>query len=176
MKILVLSPVDEQHAISSLKLTEHINNNNVNKTFEMAGYADFLVQTKKAKNWEEAVLKTFITLNIILKDKNIKNILIIGNAPKNYFFDEILSYDDGEEAIDYKDNFLELLQEKTKDNKELYFLIHNLYTKEDSKMNLKDTKATQELLIKLLNIEDRGQELENAIQQYEQWIKKHTFR
>jgi len=50
MDILVLMPVDEQHAVSSLAIMNSIEPEKRKYVFPMAAYADYLVQNKLAKN------------------------------------------------------------------------------------------------------------------------------
>ena len=178
MKILILSPIDEQHAIHSNLLTLAILKNlgeDAGVVYSMAGYADFLVQCKLADNWEQALIKSFITLEKVEKDNSKNHLIVIGNAPRADKFDLVVSYDDGIEKHNYEDKFLELVQEKGKKISEFFKFFNNVYNYKDSKLNMINKDATAKFISSYAKTE-RENDYSELIRKYEEYLKKHTFR
>lgn len=169
MDILILMPIDEQHAISSLALMNAIAPEKRKYVFPMAAYADYLVQNKLAKNWEDAALKAIVTSVVEYKQDNEHNVFI-GNTVDDSIFDLIVSFDDTGEFIPYDDKFLTLLKNKEgveKDNP-IKKMLDKLYDEKAAKMIMIDTKATGEFISKYLDTEVKidehlGEQLKSQI-------------
>lgn len=154
MNILVLMPIDEQHSISSMQLMLDMGAKK-GAALPLASYADYLVSTHLAKNWEEASLKALISVDEYMRNGE-KHHVIIGNAPKGkYRWDLIVSFDDGEVFEAYEDRFLEKIKKnyKEKEFNPIIEMLNSLYTKDDCKMILINSKASGEFLSKYLDTE-----------------------
>lgn len=152
MNILILMPIDEQHAWVSNNLMLSITPEKQKFVLPLAGYADYLVQTKMAKNWEEAALKSIISSEVFMTQP-MEHHVVIGNASKNFNFDLIVSFDDTDQFEPYKDKFLDLLKSRDDKNNEIIKKLNKLYSSENSKMVMINSAATGEFISKYLDTE-----------------------
>lgn len=145
MKILVLMPCDETAVYSAIEIYKNLDEECKNCTLNMPVYMDYLLITKQAENLIYALAYAMTSAKKgIVKDQDL---IVFGNVPKNITeFDAIFSFQDGEKVLPYKDLFIERTKVIFKDSEELKELLDNLYTNDDAKLNLTNSKATAAFL------------------------------
>ena len=145
MRILVLMPLDERYAYMSMGIYNNLPAEVKDKTFCMPSFMDYLVTSKIAPNWEYALFDTLLSSEKLL-DVPDEDIIILGNVKKKYAFDAIFNFQDLDEELPYQDNFITKMRDKVASEELLMNKISDLYTNADSKMALKDCKATADFL------------------------------
>lgn len=145
MKILVLMPCDETAVHSAMEIYKNLDEECKNCTLSMPVYMDYLLITKQAENLIYALAYAMTSAKKgIAKDQDL---IVFGNVPKNITeFDAIFSFQNHEETLPYRDLFIERTKILFKDSKELSSLLENLYTNDDVKLNLTNSKATAKFL------------------------------
>ena len=165
MRILVLMPCDERQTYQASGLMKYLDKEAAKYTFSMPMYMDYLRITKLVKNEFSNYCYTALAAKKLVEAsiQHDEPLIICGNVNKNYSFDAILTFMDGEETQPYEDKFLDKIRSqldfsdadlsKLKD----YFL--NLYEDKDAIFRMKDWKAAAEFISKYFKSNQKLEEV-----------------
>ena len=174
MKILILMPCDEQHIYASEGIWKALPHELKEKTFAMPMFMEYLIVTKQAKDWVEALFYSLLSAKKLHQAAAAQDdLIIIGNTDAGLEFDEVFSFQDVEESMEYRDLFIEKLTTLVKDEELLYNQLINLHTKDESKFNLHNCVASADFISKYIKT-DVKHKLEQLTKEYEEEIKKVT--
>lgn len=174
MKILILMPCDEQHIYASEGIWKALPKELKENTFVMPMFMEYLVITKQAKDWVEALFFALLSAKKLYQAAGAEDdLVIIGNTDAALKFDEVFSFQDIEESMGYKDLFIEKLTTLVKNEELLYNQLINLHTKEESKYNLHNCVASADFISKYIKT-DVKHKLEKLTKEYEEEMKKVT--
>lgn len=150
MKILILMPLDEQHVYAATGIYKHLDPKYQQITFAMPMFMEYLVDTHISKNWTYATYDSIISSKSYCQAAEDTNgdLIIIGNVDKKYKFDAVFNFQEIDEALPYKDSFIEhLLNTKAVQLDPILFNpINSLYTAADSLLALKNCEATADFI------------------------------
>lgn len=181
MRILILMPLDEQHVHAATAIYKYLNPKYQQITFAMPMFMEYLIDTHISKNWTYATYDSIISCKSYCKTAEETNgdLIIIGNADKKFTFDAIFNFQDIDEALPYKDNFIEhLLSLKAVQNDPILLApIDHLYTAADSLLTLKNCKATADFIGQYMTTDPHINEIRSlydldAFKTYSYAIKK----
>lgn len=120
MKILVLMPLDEKWSYIASGLFKALDKEAQDATFCLPMFNEWQLQTGKMvvgadlpKSWSVATFGSLIKAREMyqLQDKAGRDLIIIGNIAPDYKFDAIFNFQDPNEDLSYKDEFLDKLDE-----------------------------------------------------------------
>ena len=148
MKILLLMPLDEKYVWIATAIFSRLNEKVKQVTFPMPMYMEYLFQTKKAENWTYAMFDTIVSANYLYKTAKEKNedFILIGNCKAENEFDAVFNFQDIEEELPYKDNFLEHIQTLVNDEPLLKDTLAGFHQQSESQMSLINCTATAHFL------------------------------
>lgn len=151
MRILILMPLQEQYSYMAMGIEQHLPSELKNITLSMPNYMEYLILTHKTGDWIEAAFGSIRSIESYCK--TAKDYIIIGNVTHDIPFDAIFNFQDLEEALPYKDDLLDYIRpcakkaaEEHADVVSIVNILDNLYTNEDSRLALKDCKATADFI------------------------------
>lgn len=150
MKILVLMPLDEKYVYAATGIYKSLSKEMKDITFAMPMFMQYAISTKISPDWVYAAFDTIVSAESIYKTASANkdgDLIIIGNIDKKYEFDAVFNFQDIEDdSLEYKDYFIEKVKDVVKDSEILLSKINNLHDASESKMSLKDCKATAHFL------------------------------
>lgn len=174
MKILILMPCDEQHVYASEGIYKALPNELKEKTFAMPMFMEYLVITKQAKDWIEALFFSLLSVKKLYQaTSDSEHLIVIGNTDAGLEFDEVFAFQDIEEQMEYRDLFIEKLTTIVKDEELLYNQLINLHKKEESQYNLHNCVASADFIAKYIHTEYKHK-LEKLTKKYEEEMSKTT--
>lgn len=154
MKMLILMPLDEKWVYAATGIYKEIEDEMKTLVFFMPMMMEYLIQTKIAPDWATAAVETIYSACQVYEAAGDDDLVIIGNLPTSYKFDIIHNFQDIEEALPYKDLFIEKLSEVCHDtlpDTDIVFkYIDNLHKAEESDLALQDCEATAHLISAIL--------------------------
>lgn len=161
MKILVLMPLDEKWVYMAEGIYDKLPLEVRNKTFAMPMFMQYCITTKLTKNWVEAALDALISLKQIYAAAGQQgDLIVIGNSDKGLKYDAVFNFQDLEFDMPFKDALMDRVKTVLEPHKEVFKYISNLYTDEDSKMPLHNTRATADFLAAYLQTDPKIEQIE----------------
>lgn len=148
MKILLLMPCDEQHVYAATYIYKSLPAEIRERTFAMPMFMQYIVTVRKLSNWVEAFFDSFLGMKAVYKtaEKFGDDLIVIGNAPADFKFDAVFNFQEIDEALPYKDDFLEKIRMICADEPVLLRTIAALHEAHESQMALMDCTATADFL------------------------------
>ena len=161
MKILILMPCDEKWVHAATGIFKNLSPEVKEVAYPIPMYMEYLIDTRISKNWLEAFFDAQLSARAYCDaaQKNDLDLLVIGNVSKDYKFDAVFNFQDIEQSLPYEDNFAAKVRELAGDDETLNKYLTNWYTKEDSKLALRDCTATAEFINKYFKTDPK---LENV--------------
>lgn len=152
MNILVLMPLDEAQTFTQHWLQRRVNKLDGVTSLGYSVFADYLLEVNKVKNWEEAIIYTYPSVNrfaeIAKKDGN--DVVYLGNAPKDIKMNLVVGLDlNGKGEISYK--LIGKMKEKYKGTTEITKKLDNLYSPDDCENIFTDKELLLEFVKKILD-------------------------
>ena len=146
MKILVLMPCDERMVYAATAIYKNLPKDVQDITFMMPMFMEYLIQTKISPNWTYALFDAMISAENIYKSAKKDDLIVFGNLPKRMVFDAVFNFQDLEESLEYRDLFIEKVQNIVKDEKILVKHITKLHEASESRLSLRNASATAEFI------------------------------
>ncbi len=155
MKMLVLMPCDERKVFEANEIFKNMDEYTKNRTFIFPYFMQYLISSHTVENWVLAYYYTLVAAKNLYKTAQETNddLIIIGNMPADFQFDEIFNFQDAEREEPYEDVFLEKIKEMVSEDEMLSGMINKMHTAEESQMALKNCRATGEFLSNYLKAE-----------------------
>lgn len=155
MKMLILMPLDEKMVYAATGIYKELPDEVKDITFNMPMMMEYLIVTKQAENYENAAVDVLYSACKVYEAAENNNLVVIGNMPKNFKFDYVYNFQDIEQALPYKDLFIENLLKKCKEVLEedniVFKYLDNLHTADESLLSLENCEATAHFIGKFVN-------------------------
>lgn len=180
MKILILMPLDEQHVYAATGIYKNLSPELQNITLAMPMFMEYLIETHISPNWVYALFDTLISAKSYCKtaEQSKGDLIIIGNTLKDYQFDAVFNFQDIEEALPYKDNFIEHLlnDEQIKENQVLLQQIAGLHEAHESILPLMNCKASAQFIEDYMKTDPQLDKITVAfdVEKFGKYLKKNT--
>lgn len=184
MKILILMPLDEQHSYAAMGIYKYLSPETREITFPMPMYQDYMIQNKISNNWTEACYYSLVSAKSFCMaaradNKRYHNLVIIGNTDKQFEFDAVFNFQEIEESLPYKDNFIEHLLNNSLITSDPVLLrpIENLHTADESQLALRNCKATAEFIEAYLKTDPHIDEIRGKydLEMFTKYLSKETL-
>lgn len=180
MKILILMPLDEQHVYAATGIYKNLSPELQNITLAMPMFMEYLVETHISPNWTYALFDTLISAKTYCHaaEQEKCNLIIIGNTLKDYQFDAVFNFQDIEEALPYKDNFIDHLlnDEQIKESQVLLQQIAGLHEAHESILSLINCKASAQFIEDYMKTDPQLDKITAAfdVEKFGKYLKKNT--
>lgn len=176
-----MMPLDEQHVHAATGIYKKLEKKYQEVTFAMPMFMEYLIDTGVSKNWTYATYDTILSSKSFCEAAKEKNndLIIIGNVDKKYEFDAIFNFQEINEALPYKDNFIEhlLKLDVVQTDPVLLNPINNLYPASASQLALKNCSATADFINRYMKTDPHINEIQqlydlDAFKKYKVAIQK----
>lgn len=174
MKILLLMPCDEQHTYAATGIYKALPKEIKDITFAIPCFMEYLIDSKVVGNWLMALFDSMLSCRKLCDAATQTNddLIIIGNAPMDVKFDAIFNFQEIDEALPYKDRFMEMAGKLTAEDDRLSSMVLDVHTAEESIMPLYNCVATADFLTHYLKSDDSIKELQKKYRKQLDELKK----
>lgn len=183
MKILVLMPLREDCVYMAEKIYNSMSHEAKDKTFVMPCFMEYLVFTKITPNWDYALFDAIISAKTMYKAavESDDDIIIIGNMPSEYKFDQVFNMQSAEEELPYNDPAITNLQQliitndklTDEERRPLLDLIGDMHKNEESELALINCVATADFLTAYLQTDPKLDKIKEEYENKKKELEKY---
>ena len=146
MKMLILMPCDEQHVYAATGIYNALPSDLKDKCFCMPMFMEYLRETNQVNNWVRSLFYTVLSAEQLYAASGKDDFILIGNIGQEFKFDVVFNFQEIDESLPYKDNFMEKCQDIVKEEPFLLQYIAALHSADESKMALQNCRATADFI------------------------------